>query len=235
MIDKVARQFTGRETLLSNIEHRGRMRTAHYAVVFLGSLFLMATAACTGNSDRAAKPDTAANALVAPNKRDSVAPSPVTARTDGGAKPGAATAPSVDQQFLRMMSDHHKGLIAIAHATMERKDKLAVKDEARRLDTKQDAELDAMVTMLETQYHDPYAPKVTPDNQAMLDSLTPQSAKAYDRAFRQSVIKHHQDGMAMIDQYLPRLTNAKLRAMAEKMKADQQRDVAELQRKLGTS
>ncbi len=91
------------------------------------------------------------------------------------------------------------------------------------------------MTMLEQQYHDPYAPQMTPDNQAMLDSLTAKTGAAFDRTFRQEVIKHHSDGIAMIDQYLPRLTNAKLKAMAEKMKADQQRDIAQLQKQLGAS
>ena len=132
------------------------------------------------------------------------------------------------------MSDHHKGLIAIAHETIERKDQLAVKTEAEELDTKQDAELDQMVTMLEQQYHDAYAPKMTTKNQAMLDTLKPKTGAAYDRTFRQDVIKHHQDGIAMIDQYSPKLTDPKLKSMAGKMKADQQRDIAMLQKKLGT-
>lgn len=190
-----------------------------------------AAAACSGNSDSSsAKPDSAANALIAPAKHDSGKAAPAMARTDST----AAATPSADQQFLRMMSDHHRGLIAIVHATVERKDKVGVKAEARTIDAKQDAELDAMVTMLEQQYHDPYAPKVTPDNKAMLDSLTPKSGASFDRTFREDIIKHHQDGIAMIDQYAPKLTDAKVKAMAEKMKAGQQHDIAELQKKLGT-
>src|SRR5258705_9182775 len=55
----------------------------------------------------------------------------------------------LDHDFLRMMSDHHEGLIAMAHETIERKDKLATKPIARRLDKEQAPELHKMVTMLE--------------------------------------------------------------------------------------
>jgi len=40
---------------------------------------------------------------------------------------------------------------------------------------------------------------VTPDNQAMLDSLRPKSGTACDRTFREDVIEHHKAGIAMID------------------------------------
>ena len=131
------------------------------------------------------------------------------------------------------MSDHHKGLIALVHETVERKGPVAVRSEAEMLDKKQDAELDQMVTMLEQQYHDAYAPKVTPDNQAMVDSIKPKNGAAYDRAFRQDVIRHHEDGIAMIDQYAAKLNNPKLKTMAEKMKADQQHDITELAEEAG--
>ena len=141
---------------------------------------------------------------------------------------------SADQQFLRMMSDHHKGLIAIVHETIDRKEPLAVRSEAETLDTRQDAELDQMVTMLEQQYHDAYAPKMTPDNKAMLDILKEKTGTSYDRVFRQDIIKHHREGIAMIDQYASKLIDPKLKSMAEKMRKDQQRDIAMLQKKLGT-
>lgn len=137
-----------------------------------------------------------------------------------------------DRDFLRMMSDHHKGLILMAHETLERTDKLGVKAEAKALDEKQDRELDQMVTMLEQHYHDPYTPHVSPDNQAMVDSLTPLSGAAYDHAFRQNVITHHRQGIQMIDQFLPKLKNTSLKAMAEKMKADHTKEIAQFQREL---
>jgi uncharacterized protein (DUF305 family) len=140
---------------------------------------------------------------------------------------------SPDQQFLRMMSDHHTGLIMMAHDA-ERKG-ARVKSEADKIDQQQDAELDRMVSMLSTDFNDDYTPKVTPEHQAMADSLKKLSGAAYDRAFREITIKHHQQGIQMMDRFLPQLTGADLKQMVEKMKADQTREIARLKRELRQS
>ena len=141
-----------------------------------------------------------------------------------------------DRDFLRMMTDHHKGLIALSHATVDRQGASAdVRADARKFDKVQDAELDTMTTMLEKQYKDPYTPKVTPENKAMNDSVLAKSGTAFDRAFREEVIMHHEMGIKMMDQYLPKLTDAKLKTMVQRMRADQTRDIADLRRKLGQS
>ena len=137
-----------------------------------------------------------------------------------------------DQDFLRMMSDHHKGLIVMAHMTKDRKEGGTAVADAAKLDTKQDQELDHMVSMLEKDFKDPYAPKVMPEHQAMADSLKAKTGKEYDRAFYQDIIKHHQEAVKMIDDYLPKAKNAMIKQMAEKMKADQTKEIADFQQKV---
>ncbi|MEP6831786.1 MAG: DUF305 domain-containing protein [Gemmatimonas sp.] len=138
----------------------------------------------------------------------------------------------VDHDFLRMMSDHHKGLILMAHETIESKDKLTVKGSAEKIDTDQDKELDDMMTMLEKDFKDPYAPKVLPENQAMADALAKKSGTEYDRAFLQNVITHHEAAIKMIDEYLPTAKNATIKGMAENMKAKQAKEIVELRAKM---
>ena len=138
-----------------------------------------------------------------------------------------------DQQFLRMMSDHHLGILLMAHDA-EKKGR-AVKAEAQKIDAAQDAELNKMVAMLETDFKDQYTPKVTPDNQAMAEVLKQKAGAAYDTTFRENVIKHHQEALTMIDQFLPKLTRPDLKQMAEKMKADQTREIAKFKRELRQS
>lgn len=137
-----------------------------------------------------------------------------------------------DQDFLRMMSDHHKGLILIAHMTKDRKAGGPAVADATKLDTTQDQELDHMVSMLEKDFKDPYAPKVMPEHQAMADALKSKSGKEYDRTFYQDIIKHHQEALKMIDDYLPKAKNAMIKQMAEKMKADQAKEIADFQQKV---
>ena len=137
-----------------------------------------------------------------------------------------------DRDFLRMMSDHHKGLIAMVHPTIDKKENLAVKSDATKMDKKQDAELEKMIAMLDQQYKDSYTPSVTPDNQRMVDELNRKSGADYSRTFLKNVIAHHQQAIKMVDDYLPTAKNAQVKSMAEKMKADQTKEIAELQKKL---
>ena len=89
-----------------------------------------------------------------------------------------------------------------------------------------------MQTMLERDFKDPYAPKVSPENQAMADELKTKTGKEYDRTFYQDIITHHQGALTMVDEYLPKSRNATIKKMAAKMKADQAKEIAEFQKKV---
>lgn len=137
-----------------------------------------------------------------------------------------------DRDFLRMMSDHHKGLIAMVHPTLDKKENLAVKSDASKLDKKQDAELKKMITMLDQQYKDAYTPGMMPDHQRMVDELSGKSGAEYSRTFLKNVIAHHEQAIKMVDDYLPKAKNAQVKNMAAKMKTDQSKEIAEFQKKL---
>ncbi|MEO7714008.1 MAG: DUF305 domain-containing protein [Gemmatimonadaceae bacterium] len=139
---------------------------------------------------------------------------------------------NADQDFLRMMSDHHKGLIVMAHMTKDRKEGGTAVADATKLDAAQDMELDHMVTMLEKDFKDAYSPKVLPAHQAMAEALKSKTGKAYDRTFYQNIIQHHEEAIKMVDGYLPNAKNAMLKQMAEKMKADQTKEIADFQKKV---
>lgn len=136
-----------------------------------------------------------------------------------------------DRDFLRMMSDHHEGLIEMASAAMTKASMSATQGDAHNLHTKQAAERDSMIAMLRNAYSDAYAPKVMPKNRAQNDSLQALAGADYDRAFYRIVIEHHRAGIAMIDSTMPHLTKDDVKRMAEKMKADQQKEITEFQRK----
>lgn len=141
-------------------------------------------------------------------------------------------AQDADQEFLREMTNHHQGLIVMAHEAVE-KGGSEVKTLAQTLDQKQDAEQEQMIGILQRDYGDTHQPMVMPKNQAMAVSLSQKSGADYDMAFQMNVVQHHREGIAMIDQYLPRLTRAEVRTMAETMKADQQKDIQEIEAKMG--
>lgn len=147
--------------------------------------------------------------------------------------PVADTGPAreADQEFLRKMIDHHEGLVQIATAAMTRASKPATQGDAHALHTKQAAERDSMQITLRTMYGENREARVMERSRIQHDSLQRMSGTQYDRNFYRLVVQHHQEGIAMIDSLAPRFTRDEIRAMAQKMKTDQQREIAEFQRK----
>lgn len=171
-------------------------------------------------------------------KKDSPAADTTAAATGSGDAmadmPGMSTtaARDADQEFLRMMVDHHEGMAAMADTALK-KGGAAVKSEATTMRAKQTAEQRQMLDMLKTQYGEDKMPMVTSDNASMISMLSGASGSTFDRTFREHVIMHHEAGIKMMDQFQSRLTKADVKQMAEKMKADQTKEIAELRRKLG--
>lgn len=144
-----------------------------------------------------------------------------------------AAARNADQEFARMMVDHHRGMIVMAQQAMERGSTEAVKTQAHGMHQKQETEQKELLVLLQREYQDTHQPTVTPSNGAMADSLSAKQGSDYDMAFRMHTVMHHREGVQMIDQFLPRLTRPELRTMAERMKADQQADIQKLEREMG--
>ncbi len=210
--------------------HRLTLAAGRMAIGLAAATLIVTVSAC-GTKENA-KPETAA-AIASATPAPSVAMDSASKGASVNAGMGAmAMTGDPDHDFLRMMTDHHKGMILMAHETIESKVKLGVKPIATRLDKEQDAEMDQMTTMLEQQFKDPYAPKVTADNQAMADQLKGKSGSEYDRTFLENVIKHHEQAVKMIDAYLPTAKMPKLKKMAEKMKAVQSAEIAEFKKRL---
>jgi uncharacterized protein (DUF305 family) len=143
-------------------------------------------------------------------------------------------AKDANHEFLRMMSDHHEGLVVIAAQAMDKGSAQETKSDAHELHTKQAAERDSMVAMIKRDYQEDHKPRPMAKNQAQADSLSAMSGAAYDRKFYAIVIEHHREGIRMMDEFLPRLTKPELKQMVEKMKSEQQREITKFQPKAGS-
>lgn len=139
-----------------------------------------------------------------------------------------------DVQFMGMMTNHHEGLIAMGSQAMDKASDDSVKTAAHNLHTKQQKERDEMLGMMSQMGMAQHKPMMMEKNKAQLDSLTAKTGKDYDRYFLETTIKHHQEAIGMIDEFLPKMKDAKTKQLAERMKSDQQKEIRELQGKLKT-
>ena len=140
-------------------------------------------------------------------------------------------AKDADHDFLRKMVDHHEGLIQVATVAMTKASRTATQGDAHALHTKQAAERDSMLAKIRTTYSETHTPMVMEKTKAQNDSLQQRSGPEYDRTFYRIVVEHHREGIAMIDSIMPRLTRDDVKRMAEKMKADQRKEIVDFQRK----
>jgi uncharacterized protein (DUF305 family) len=217
-------QLSAQEVIMTCFTTR-MLRLNH---VVLATLAFGGAAACA-KSDKPA--DTAATAN-APATTTAISGDSMAGHDTSGMQGMANMTGNADHDFLRMMADHHEGLVVMTQMTENRKDVGTAAADAAKLDAAQSKQVAQMVTLLEKDFNDRYVPKVMPEHQAMVDDLKTKSGKEYERTFYQDIIKHHQEAIAMIDAYLPRAKNPMVKQMAEKMKAIQTRQIAEFQQEL---
>ena len=194
----------------------------------LPALALAFIAACAGSSDSPEGDSAAGAGQTAAAGGDSAA-----AGTDHSNMPGMNNGPAkdADHEFLRKMSDHHEGMIVMLNGAPDKAASATAKADARKLVDKQGAERDSMLAMIKKDYNETHMAMAMQSAKSMVADLQQKSGAAYDRDMYGHVIMHHQEGVKMIDDFLPRFTKAPVRQMAEKMRADQQREIQEFQRK----
>lgn len=182
----------------------------------------LASAACSTKPDQTASDSTAFVAA------DSAAGMP--AGHDMTSMGGmAAMTGDPDRDFLRMMSDHHTGMLLMTEPAIAKG--ITVKDEAQRMAKDQAAEIATMKSTLATAYSDNYEPKPMADGTRMAGEIAAATGSALDKAFYDHTIMHHQAAIKMIDDYLPKSGRADVKAMAEKMKAIQLKEIMEFEGK----
>lgn len=198
----------------------------------LAGITVAILAACAGSNDSgatdsAAAADQTATAPAADSSMVGMDHSAMSGMNNGPAK-------DADHEFLRKMSDHHEGLVVMMDAARERASSATAKADARKLHDMQGQERDQMVGMIKSSYNESHMPMLMSSAKAMNDDLQQKSGAAYDRDMYGHVVMHHQEGVKMIDDFLPRMQKAEVKQMAEKMRAVPQREIQEFQRKQRT-
>ena len=146
-----------------------------------------------------------------------------------GAAAVARTPPAdSNQAFLRSMSDHHQGLVAMVDSAIEQLG--SARTDADTLRQKQRRGRDDMMQILNTEYDDPITPSIMPSNRGMIEAVVRAPAAEIDRAFYRQTVAHHREGVRMIDRFMPFLSG-RPKTMATNMRAEQQREIAAFERK----
>ena len=195
---------------------------------------LLISSACSGGGERA---DTAAAPAATMGHGANPADTGMGAMSHGmaGMDHGAMVSRSAprdsNQSFLRMMSDHHQGLVVMSDSAMGKLGATA-KADAQKLRGDQQKEMDHMLQMLRSDYKDSVTPVIMPSNQTMISAVAQATANDADRVYYRQVVAHHREGVQMLDRMLPHLSGMS-KDMAQTSRTKQQKEIAEFEKKAG--
>jgi len=131
-----------------------------------------------------------------------------------------------DQRFLREMLNHHESLIYLAHEVMKGQTAGYTKDLLTELDATEDAEKQQVVRLLGSLYSDRH--HAVPEAMAMssVDSVLKAAEPDVGPAVSNFVVRYHQSGIALIDSFMPKLANPKVRALARTMRVKAKKQIS---------
>lgn len=144
---------------------------------------------------------------------------------------------SNDKDFAAMMKIHHMGALEMARQQIAQGTDQQVKDMAQKMLASQQQEISELDAFLAgsnqnsaaTEKKSPFHERVMKE----MDDLKMDNGNhsgSIDQQFIQMMIPHHQGGVAMADLYLKTgAQDQKLKAMANKIKTDQQKEIQQMQ------
>ena len=148
-----------------------------------------------------------------------------------------------EQAFLAAMAPHHESAIAMAAIVSQRARHHQLKDLARAIATAQGAEIRRIAGIHRRLTGETLRPNadahaqlgLTADEAGMMhdgrDALAElRRAKPFDRAFIDAMVPHHQGAIRMARAVLAVSEDAELRRLAERIVANQRREIAQMNR-----
>jgi len=148
------------------------------------------------------------------------------------------TPPSPDaiqsQSLLRELADRDEALLDMARLAIGRREQLQVSDDAHRIQTEQRRESNRLLGLLKGEFRVTYKPRISPNEQTLLDSLNGVGAGEFDHTFLSVVSKHHEEDAQLIERALPRIT-PKLREIFAEIRAQRLSEAADLKRQLAAT
>ena len=207
-------------------------RTKRITATFAGLVLTATLAAC---ADQSTTPPAATTSSTSSTSATATESASASASTDV-----AADHNDQDTTFAQMMIIHHEGAIEMSQLAVEQAETPEVVALAERIAEAQGPEIDEMTAWLSAWGED-----VSPDDHGGMDmggmdmngmsqeeimtQLDALSGAEFDQAFLEAMIAHHEGAIGMSEQQLAEGQNPDALMLAEKIIADQQTEITEMQ------
>lgn len=165
----------------------------------------------------------------------------------GSARPGADSASKsggvspvknqTDIAFIQGMSPHHQGAIAMTDLAADRAENPKVKALAERISAAQDPEIALMKQMAQTwnvELSDGMSMSAGGGPMTMMDmsALESKSGPAFDKAFLEEMIPHHENALPSSRTEIEQGANPEAKALAQNIIDSQTAEIAEMKQLL---
>ena len=137
-----------------------------------------------------------------------------------------------NHQFLRTMADHNEGMVEMVSLAKDRAADSATIREIGRLRDARGRLRTELIDMIRSRYQEVFVPVASPVHNDRLDSLDLTKPAEFDLEFYQRSLEHHRQWIRSIDTLSPRLTDASVKALATRLRAELQNDVDMFTRRL---
>lgn len=210
-------------------------RTKRITATLAGLVLTATLAAC---ADQGATPPAATTSPTSSTSATATESASASASTDV-----AADHNDQDTTFAQMMIIHHEGAIEMSQLAIERAESPEVVALAERIAEAQGPEIEEMTAWLSAWGED-----VSPgghggmdmggmdmngmSQEEMMTQLDGMSGADFDQAFLEAMIAHHEGAIGMSEQQLAEGQNPDALMLAEKIIADQQTEITEMQEML---
>lgn len=142
---------------------------------------------------------------------------------------GQSNPTSPDVAFIDSMVPHHEMAMHMAEMVIEHGSSPDVKAFAQRVKDKQAREVNEMKSARKELAGSDDTPEMdTSMMQMPMDSMMALHGSAMDQAFLSEMIPHHEMAISMAEQAQQQLTRPDLKSLAQKMIADQQKEIEEM-------
>ena len=127
-------------------------------------------------------------------------------------RPNVATDPNF--VWMRDIADHLEGFTRMASSAEAEASTVETRQLAADLRARHGAERDSVLAAMRRLYRVDYLPASMPVSRGMQDTLQALSGRRYDETFLRMVLRHHREGLTIIERSAGSLTRPEVRAFA---------------------
>lgn len=137
---------------------------------------------------------------------------------------------NVSDTWVRKMIEHHRGAVAMSNAVLPLAQDPNVRQMAQMTVDKQTKEIGELEKLVTSGNPDPASAQLyQPGEMQMHQAMMAAKGATVDETWMRKMIEHHRGAVAMSDVVLGQNPPAAVRAMAQKTKSDQTKEVAHLE------